>query len=130
MTDQLSEKVEDFFDGFVEAFKSFNGGEIAALYVAPYLAMDGDGAHRCFNTQVEIVDYFQGVVDYYAEQGCRSCRYGDLDVVPISGHSTLATVTWELLREDHSVIDSWRESYNLMHDNSQLFVFATIDHTE
>ena len=40
----------------------------------------------------------------------------------------LATVTWELLSADGSVVTSWRESYNLCIVDGRYKVFSSIDH--
>ena len=54
----------------------------------------------------------------------------DLDVVRIGSRSALGTVTWELLREDESVLKTWRESYNLVLSSGGLKIFASTDHVE
>jgi hypothetical protein len=43
-------------------------------------------------------------------------------------NSALASVTWELLRTDESIISAWRESYNLMRTGDGFLIFASIDH--
>jgi hypothetical protein len=54
------------------------------------------------------------VADGYYRDGCRSSRYGNLEVTRIGGRSILATLDWEQLREDGSVMRQWRQSYNLV----------------
>lgn len=117
-----------FFDEFAAAFRQFNGALIASRYVAPYLAMNADGSARVFGEHEEIGRYFQSVVDAYHQEGCRACRYTALHVVPLGQRCSLATLTWELLREDGSVLSAWRESYNLLRMDDCLRIFTSVDH--
>ncbi len=127
-TENLHQEVEHFFDAFVQAFQQFDGPLIAQRYAAPYIALNGDGVLRSFTTQARIGEYFQTVVDHYHQIGCRSCRYKDLEAIPLGRNSALATVTWELLHGDGSSIHSWRESYNLTRTGQGLRIFASTDH--
>src|SRR5262245_50547429 len=96
--DDLERAARAFFDEFVVAFATFDGGEIARRYLAPYLALHADGKLECFHSAGEIAAYFQKIVDEYHRDGCRSCRYRDLELLPLGARSALATVTWDLLR--------------------------------
>lgn len=119
-----------FFDEFVEAFHTFDGNVIARRYLPPCLMLHADGAIDCFSSSSEIAEYFQKIVDDYRKKGCRSCRYQDLEVVSIGRQSALGTVTWELLREDGSVLSAWREAYNLVRAGDRFLVFASVDHAD
>lgn len=126
----LHREVQHFFESFVTAFGTFNGPRIAERYASPYVAVDAQGGWRAFGTGDETGDYFQQVVTRYHSQGCRSCRFRDLEVLALDTSSALATVTWELLREDTSVLSTWRESYTLVRGQSgRLGVAASLDHT-
>ncbi len=126
----LRDEVAAFFDGFVEAFGTFSGARIAALYLVPYVALSGDGSVGCLQSRADVERYFQAAVDGYYGDGCRSCRFKDLDVVPIGRRAALGTVTWELLREDGTVLKVWRQSYNLVRVAGGLQVLASTDHGE
>ena len=122
--------VVTFFDEFVEAFQSFSGEIIARRYLAPYFAVRADGRTDCFATDAEIVEYFQETVDAYHAQGGRTCRYTNLEVVPLSGHCAKGTVTWELLDGDGRVLNGWRESFNISRTGDEMKVFASVDHAD
>lgn len=117
-----------FFDDFVAAFSRFDGNLIAQRYTAPYVALQADGSTQCFTEHAAIGKYFQSVVEAYHEQGCRSCRYRDLEVVPLGKQAALATVTWELLLEGSEIHSAWCESYNLALTASGWRIFASVDH--
>ena len=126
----LRDEVAAFFDGFVEAFRTFSGARIATLYLVPNVALRGDGSVGCLQSRADVERFFQAAVDGYYGDGCRSCRFKDLDVVPIGRRAALATVTWELLREDKTVLKVWRQSYNLVRVAGGLQVLASTDHGE
>lgn len=120
--------VGEFFDRFVEAFASFSGSRVAALYHVPDIALRGDGSIQCLQSRAEVEGFFQRALDGYRRDGCRAARFRDLDVVEMGGRSVLGTVTWELLGEDGSVLRQWRQSYNLARVEGRWQVFASTYH--
>lgn len=128
VTPETHGQIQHFFDAFVAAFAQFDGALVAQRYTVPCVSLDAQGALRSFHTRAEIAGYFQSVLTAYHQQGCRSCRFGDLEVVAVGTRSALASVTWELLRADGSVASGWRESYNLLRTDQGWKVFASTDH--
>jgi hypothetical protein len=122
------ERARRFFDEFVEAFAAFDGALVAQRYLSPYLAFSGPATVRVFASVEEIATYFQGILDGYRVRGCRACRYRDLEVLALGADCVLGTVTWELLAEDSTVIETWRESYNLCRVGDGYRVFTSTDH--
>jgi len=105
----LLDEVAGFFDDFVDAFSSFSGARIATRYAVPGVALRGDGSIQCLQSRVEVERFFQAAVDTYHREGCRGPRRrADRRT------KRVGTVTWELLREDGSVLRQWRQSYNLV----------------
>lgn len=129
-TTKLQSDTLAFFDEFTAVFPMFDGAQIARRYAAPYLAIHADGSSDLFPTAESIATYFQRIVDGYRNSGCHSCRYLDLEIVPMGSTAALGTVTWELLRADGSVLAAWRESYNLAYLNGRLKAFVSVDHSE
>ncbi len=125
---ELLAEVEHFFADFVLAFTMFDGAVIAKRYATPYLSLNSKGVLQSFESQEQIGRYFQRVVSEYYQQGCRSCCFKNLEALPLGLNSLLATVTWELLRSDGSVVSAWRESYNLIRTDNGLRIFASTDH--
>ena len=124
----LPGEVAGFFDAFVEAFSSFSGARIATRYVVPGVALRGDGSIQCLQSREEVERFFQAAVDAYHRDGCRGIRFKDLGVVPMGGRSVQGTVTWELLREDGSVLRHWRQSYNLVRVEAGWQILASTYH--
>jgi hypothetical protein len=69
----LREEVAGFFDGFVKAFGSFSGDQIAAFYLVPGVALRGDGSIQCLQSRSEVQRFFQAALDGYHGNGCRAC---------------------------------------------------------
>lgn len=124
----LQTELAAFFDAFVEAFRSFDGRAVGARYATTYLALNSEVTLTLLTTQEEIARYFQTVLDNYFDQGCRSCRYLELEVFSMGSQSAIGTVTWELLDQDGKIVSSWRESYNLTRTKHGLRIFASTDH--
>jgi ketosteroid isomerase-like protein len=111
---QLAADVHTFFQRYNEAFASIDGQAIAALYCIPTVTMRGDGSIHCFQSQEEAARFFQGVADSYQKDGYGGGTFSDIQVTEIGGRSVLATMDWEMLRYDGSLIRKWRQSYNLV----------------
>lgn len=124
----MQDAMQQFFDAFVSAFASFDGALIAQRYRAPYLALNAEGEARLFATNADIGAYFQGIVDQYFAQGCRACRFSDLQVTALGAAAALATVSWELLDADAQVLGGWQESYNLVHTAGGWRICVSTDH--
>ncbi len=127
---EMVRDIQRFFESFCIAFSEFDGALIAQRYVAPYTSLNSDGRPKVLSTHEEIGKYFQGFLDKYREQGCHSCSFKELQVVPMGIKSALASVTWVLRHLDHYVVSTWCESYNLTYSNGELRIYASTDHAE
>lgn len=129
MRQTLLSEACDFFDAFVDAFASFDGCRIAERYIPSYQALAADGTARCYTTQADIANYFQGIVDQYKAQGCVRCSYSAPEIQPVGTRHILATVTWHLHAEQGQLISTWRESYTLARQaDGRLCIAASVDH--
>ena len=129
MTDQaLTAEVQGFFEQYNKAFASIDGGRIAALYYMPTVTMRADGSIHCLQSREELARFFQNVADTYRGEGYRDGRFNNLEVIAIGGRSVLATMDWELLRGDGSVIRGWRQSYNLVRVGSGWQILVSTFH--
>ena len=125
----LTAEVRAFFDKYNDAFASLDGKAIAACYHAPMLTMRGDGSIHCLASKEEVATFFQGVVDGYAKEGGgRPSGLSDLEVTGLGGKSVLATMQWDMLNADGSVIRSWRQSYNLVRVSKEWRILVSTFH--
>jgi hypothetical protein len=125
-----SAEAEALFDRFANAFASFDAAEVAELFATPGVALRKDGSIVALTTREDVLRYYQAALDNYHRNGCRSCRWMELEMTPMGNRSTLATVTWDLLREDGSMLTRWRQSYGLSHSDDGPRIFASVMHAE
>jgi hypothetical protein len=129
MADQtLTEEVRRFFETYATTFASINGAAIAKLYHAPCVTVRGDGSVLCLQTKEELQAFFQKVADGYYREGFRGGPFAYLEVVATGTRSALATMDWEMLREDKTVIRRWRQSYNLLRVGADWKILASTFH--
>lgn len=122
---------EAYFDRFAKAFTTFDGSQVADLFVAPGVALGRDGSLVALTTRDDLVRYYQAALDRYRGEGCRSARWSRLETIPMGRRSLLATVSWELLREDRTVARHWRQSYSIkIVDDGHPRTFASAMHAE
>jgi ketosteroid isomerase-like protein len=118
--------IEAFLDDYVAAFTASNGARIAHLYHAPCVTVRADG--HSFQTESEAQAFFQRLADTYYRDGCRGWKYENLEVSPLGGRSAVATMDWQMQREDGSVIRRWRQSYNFVEIDGRLRILASTFH--
>jgi hypothetical protein len=129
MTDQaLVEEVRRFFETYANTFASIDGAAIAKLYHSPCVTVRGDGSVLCLQTRDEVQAFFQKVADGYSREGFHGGPFANLDVVAIGTRSALATLDWEMLREDKTLIRRWRQSYNLLRVGTEWRILASTFH--
>ena len=124
-------KAQAYFNRFAKVFSTFNGTQVAQLFAAPFVALGRDGLLTSLPQQDDIARYYQTALDRYRHDGCRSCRWSDLSVASMGRQAVLAAVTWDLLRDDGTVLMRWRQSYSLRlfgDDGPQ--AFAAVSHAE
>ena len=120
-----------YFDRFAEAFSTFDGAQIAQLFAAPFVTLGRDGSLTGLSQQDYITRHYQAALDRYRRDGCRSCRWSDLSVAPMGCRAVLAAVTWDLVREDGTVVTRWRQSYGLsLAGDDGPRAFAVVSHAE
>lgn len=118
-------EIARLFDRFVEDFATFDGKAVARHFAAPGVALRRDGTLRGFSSIPEIADYYQVALDRYRAGGCLSCRYSDLEIDALSDACVVAKVSWDLLREDGSVLSHWRQAYFLNRDDGGWRIFGS-----
>jgi ketosteroid isomerase-like protein len=126
----LTNSVQSFLDSYAQAFLAIDGAKIAEHYNAPCVTVRADGSVHCLLTSEELQTFFQTVAETYHREGCRRWQYFALDVNPIGAQSLLASLNWEMLRKDGSVIRRWRQSYNLLQRGADWRILASTFHQD
>ena len=129
-TKPQNDRAAQFFDRFVAAFATFDPAGIADLFATPGVALRRDGSLVALTTREDVIRYYRAATEGYHRNGCRSCRWADLQVTASGSQSMLAAVTWDLLHEDGSITTNWRQSYYLRESEEGLAAFASASHAD
>jgi hypothetical protein len=119
-----------FFDRFVAAFTTFDPALIANLFTTPGVTVRADGSIAALTTREDVIRYYRTAIESYHRNGCRSCRWAQLEITPTGSHSMLAAVTWDLLHEDGHTMVTWRQSYSLIDTDDGPKAFASATHVD
>jgi hypothetical protein len=125
---ELSKQIRVFIRDYVRAFDTFDSVTIASFYNIPCVAVRGDGSVYCLSHDEELNSFFHKIVGTYRQEGWQHFRYRNLEVTAIGTQSALASVDWQMLRNDGSLVRRWRQSYNLLRIGSQWKILASTIH--
>ena len=129
MSDQAqTSEISKFFSDYTKLFDARDGATIATYYHAPSISMRADASVHVFQTRGELQEFFQEVAEKYYSEGLRNSRFINLEIKPLGSKSVLATLEWQMLREDGSCIRGWRQSYNLIRPNERWQILASTIH--
>ena len=120
--------VKRFLADYIEAFLSNDGARIARTYNVPCVTVRADGSIYAFQTQDELKSFFQGLSETYSKAGSRRWHYENLHIEALGAQSAVATLDWEMRREDGSSIRRWRQTYNLVLMDERLRILASTFH--
>ena len=127
----LSNETGKFLNDYVRHWYAGDWIAVAALYHVPCITMRGDGSVHCFQSSKELQEFFQGVGAGYDKEGnLGPGRYHSLMTQPIGARSLLATLTWQMVQKDGSIIREWRQSYNFVRIDGRLQILAATLHLE
>jgi hypothetical protein len=132
MSDQAqSDEIRKFFDDYTRDWYASDWTAVAMLYHVPSITMRGDGSVHCFQSREELEEFFQGVGDAYNREGnLGPGRYHGLTVQPMGARSVIATLTWQMVLVDGSLIREWRQSYNFVRVEGRWQILVATLHLE
>lgn len=116
-----------FFDQFAKDFSLFSGELIANRYATPYTAIKASGESMTLEDYKAIAEYFQSYLNEYQSQGIATCDYELIHQLKTGEMTYLALVKWYLKNSMGSTVLSWKESYNLVEKQGELFVYSSSD---
>ena len=124
----MKENLIQFFDKFAQDFKSFDGAIIANRYLAPYTAISSDKSVSLYNGHKDIENYFASILADYKKQDVEYCTYNNFEFSTIGQKAALATMDWNMMKADGTLVTSWRESYILILSDNVFKIVTSIDH--
>ncbi len=124
----MKQNLIQFFDKFAQDFKSFDGTVIANRYLAPYTAISSDKSVSLYKEHKEIENYFASILADYKKQDVEYCTYSNFEFSAIGQKAAFATMNWNMIKADGTLVTSWRESYILILSDNALKIVTSIDH--
>lgn len=124
----MKEKLIQFFDKFAQDFQRFDGAIIANRYLAPYTAISSEKSVSLYREHKDIENYFGSVLADYKKQDVEYCTYNNFVFSAIGQKSALATMDWNMMKADGTLVTSWRESYVIILSDNVLKIVTSIDH--
>lgn len=124
----IKEALITFFDKFTIDFKSFDGAIIASRYLPPYTAIHSNKSVSLFSEHKDITQYFSSILTAYKAQCVAYCTYSNFEHTKLEDGAVLATMDWNMMKDDGTLVAKWRESYILIFSNKVLKIVTSIDH--
>lgn len=124
----MQDEITEFFENFAADVSTFDGKIIANRYIAPYTVVSRDGDLWLCESEADIIDYFQSLLDRHNSQGVKACKCADIQFASIGDGCFMASVTWTMVNKEDEAVSHWRESYNLIRKDGELKIFTSIDH--
>jgi len=109
--------VQAFLDEFAHALTSGDGEGVAALWDVPALVV-GDDMVRSITNAAELVAFFGGAKDQYAEHGVTGTRGEILSLDRPTPKIVQLTVRWPWLDDNGNEVGSESSSYVLRKDDA------------
>lgn len=118
-----------FFERYAERYMAFDVDTVSGMYESPFLAVrDGRPIHLPDADAVR--EHLSGLMAAYRDAGAAKAVIADLDVVPLGRTSALATVRWEALAGDGSLLRAFATSYQLLRDGPAWRILAYVYHDD
>jgi hypothetical protein len=109
------DEIVTFFQRYQDEWvTTLSGDRVAEFYTMPCAALRSDGDFVTLETRMEVVAFFQQVIESYLRRGFDSWTQRWVGVQPLGYRAAIATMDWEAWKKDGSPAAAWRQSYNLV----------------
>ena len=123
-----STRAEAFLKAYVAAFEAFDAARIVDFYSSPCLTVRGDGQVVTFATKEEASDFFAGVIETYRDEGMTTFVFSEMEAETLGTRALKLTCCWRMLREDASLIRTWRQTYVIECSKDKWTILSSIFH--
>jgi hypothetical protein len=110
----MEDGIKFLLEKYQKAFDTADAAAIADCYHEPCITIRGDGSFHLLEDRASTGRFLADVANSYRKEGMDSGKYSNLEILTMGTKCALATVDWQLLRSDGSVIRKWRQSYNVI----------------
>lgn len=105
--------IEEFFEAYADRYMASDVDAVADMYEAPFLAVrEGKTIH--LGDREAVREHLAGLMGAYRNAGAKRAVIADLRVTKLDRTSAMATVRWNALAEDGSLLRDFATSYQLL----------------
>ena len=126
----LLDQAKAFFDQYGSTFDRGDIAKFSTFFNEPFISVRPDGRVQMCPTHEDAEQFFSSVLVTWKEQGYQNFTTRHFEITPIGQRSMLVTLTWEMWEGQGKLIREWRQSYNLIMQDSGWKVIASTYHTE
>ena len=113
--DAVRQLIEDYRSCWESVIRGEqNLSALDRFFNVPCFMVSIDGSMKLYTSQSEVTEFNQSRLDAFVGGGVRNASLRAVDVQSQGQHLYLATVNWELTREDGSLERAWRHYYTIL----------------
>ena len=113
--DAVRQLIEDYRSCWESVIRGEqNLSALDRFFNVPCFMVSIDGSMKLYTSQSEVTEFNQSRLDAFVGGGVRNASLRAVDVQSPGQHLYLATVNWELTREDGSLERAWRHYYTIL----------------
>ncbi len=109
--------IERFFETYAERYMASDADAIAAMYEAPFLAVrEGRAIH--LGDREAVREHLAALMEAYRNAGATRATIAELQVTQLDRTSVIATVRWNALTADGTLLRDFTTSYQMLREES------------
>ena len=109
--------IERFFETYAERYMASDADEIAAMYEVPFLAVrEGRAIH--LGDREAVREHLAALMEAYRNAGATRATIAELQVTQLDRSSVIATVRWNALTADGTLLRDFTTSYQMLREES------------
>ncbi len=119
-------KVEEFLASFARAWNAFDTDAMVAHFALPQI-MASEGRTTFFETEEEVSDNIDKLIDFYDAHDVAGAVLVDVAVEPLPDAAARARVHWNLTGETGTVLLDFHTDYTIVADDDGVLAIVAIE---
>ena len=119
-------KVEEFLASFARAWNAFDTDAMVAHFALPQI-MVSEGRTTFFETEEEVRDNIDKLIDFYDAHDVAGAVLVDVAVEPLPDAAARARVHWNLTGETGTVLLDFHTDYTIVADDDGVLAIVAIE---
>ena len=124
----MADPFDRYFRDYAAAFDAFDAERIAAFFHRPLLLVGPAGVVEIAETAIPA--YTHGLLEHHRESGYARAEVRDIEARQPAPNLAIATVHWQVFREDDTKLWDWWNTYNLFEDAGGWKILVATTHAD